>query len=309
MHIFHTDFEFVISAEPFSKNSDLTLTPLHAPSELDFDLRTFDELQSSGFAEAKEIDFEGAVTAIEVLNKSDAFLLLLDGEAILGAKQNRICQKSMIVAPNSAARVPVNCIEQGRWRYDESDDFRSGDFVASPRIRERKIEMLKRGREEMVQQDTWREVEKISLSMEVHSASSDLGEIYRNKSVDNELPYIEFLNKWPANGYFVQGVGKPFIELFHSEELCKSHMIKSIRGLLADTNRIRRQRQVDGANDEVTVEAVEALSALKNTKWRKDKPAGCEGALIADGDKTGRVISLGNQFVHGFFSLGTSADV
>ena len=81
MHIFHTDFEFVISAEPFSKNSDLTLTPLHAPSELDFDLRTFDELQSSGFAEAKEIDFEGAVTAIEVLNKSDAFLLLLDGEA------------------------------------------------------------------------------------------------------------------------------------------------------------------------------------------------------------------------------------
>ena len=139
MHIFHTDFEFVISAEPFSKNSDLTLTPLHAPSELDFDLRTFDELQSSGFAEAKEIDFEGAVTAIEVLNKSDAFLLLLDGEAILGAKQNRICQKSMIVAPNSAARVPVNCIEQGRWRYDESDDFRSGDFVASPRIRERKV--------------------------------------------------------------------------------------------------------------------------------------------------------------------------
>ena len=85
MHIFHTDFEFVISAEPFSKNSDLTLTPLHAPSELDFDLRTFDELQSSGFAEAKEIDFEGAVTAIEVANKSDAFLLMLDGEAILGS--------------------------------------------------------------------------------------------------------------------------------------------------------------------------------------------------------------------------------
>lgn len=309
MHIFDTDFEFVISAEAFSKGSDLTLTPIHAPSSLDFDLQTFDELQPVGLVEAKEIGIEGSVTSIEVLNKSDTFLLFLDGESILGAKQNRVCQKSMIIAPNSSATVPVNCIEQGRWHYDGNNQFRSGDFVASPRMRDQKIERLKQGQERMIQQETWREVAKISMFIDTRSDSADLGEIYRRKNVDNVDAYVEFLTKWPANGYYVEGVGKPFVELFHSEELCRVHMIKSIHGLLADTNFSRRATQQGVDDEDRKINVHDALKALKNTKWNKDKPIGCEGALLSEGKQNGRVISLGNQFVHGFFSLGTSVNV
>ena len=59
----------------------------------------FDELFDQGLVEASELSESGVVGRISVTNKSASYLVLLDGEALIGAKQNRIVQRSMIIGP------------------------------------------------------------------------------------------------------------------------------------------------------------------------------------------------------------------
>ncbi|MEK9571801.1 MAG: DUF6569 family protein [Paracoccaceae bacterium] len=309
MIIFHTDFEFVITAEPFCKGSSLKLTPIHAPAETEMNLETFAELNARGLAEAREIGSSGIVTSIEVINKSDSYLLLLDGESIIGAKQNRICQKSTIIAPLSASFIPVNCIQQGRWKYEDADEFSSGAFVATPRMRDRKEAFLKKGRSDDVQQDVWNSVSDISQIAAHWSPSSDLDEVFHGVNHETEKDYLDFIQRWPANGYYVEGVGKPYIELFYSEDLCRAHMSRSMRGLLTDSDSYRQERSFSKIDKAAELPPKDALSKLRGVNWLRDKSVGCEKALITAGDDNGRVISLNNNFVHGYFAIGTSADV
>ena len=51
----------------------------------------------------------------------------MDGEELLGAKQNRIVNLTILVAANSELTIPVSCVEAGRWRA------RSRAFTSAPR--------------------------------------------------------------------------------------------------------------------------------------------------------------------------------
>jgi hypothetical protein len=42
-------------------------------------------------------------------------LLLLDGEELVGAKQNRILNTTVLVDAHVTVTIPVSCVEQGRW--------------------------------------------------------------------------------------------------------------------------------------------------------------------------------------------------
>ena len=89
-----------------------------------------------------EVNFDGSVGQVEVTNDSRYYLYILDGEAISGAKQNRIAERSVIIAPYSSTIVPVNCVERGRWNYN-SQNFSKSEFVLHPKARDEKAELLK----------------------------------------------------------------------------------------------------------------------------------------------------------------------
>ena len=126
--------------------------------------------------EINEIDFDGSVGHVEVFNKSDHFLFILDGEAILGAKQNRIAERSIIVAPDTETILPVNCVEKGRWNYN-SEKFSKSDFVLHPKARDKKAELLKEKQDYRVQEAVWDNIDELSEKHNVYSHTSDLGDI------------------------------------------------------------------------------------------------------------------------------------
>jgi hypothetical protein len=62
-----------------------------------------------------EVSRGGSVPELKVVNKSDRMLLILDGEGLVGAKQNRIVNTTILIAGNTTTVIPVSCVEQGRW--------------------------------------------------------------------------------------------------------------------------------------------------------------------------------------------------
>jgi len=89
----------------------LTVFPLLAKSSPRFYI-TLDEAMA-----AKEIDItdSGRVEDVNVKNTGNRHVLIVDGEEIVGAKQNRVFNSSLMVAPGQTVVAKVSCVEQGRW--------------------------------------------------------------------------------------------------------------------------------------------------------------------------------------------------
>lgn len=51
------------------------------------------------------------------INTTSDFLLLTDMDILKGAKQNRVVNTSVLIAPNSKSELDVSCVERFHWTY------------------------------------------------------------------------------------------------------------------------------------------------------------------------------------------------
>ena len=58
----------------------------------------------------------GSVGALRVKNPLGELVLLYEGQELVGAKQNRILERTILVGAGSALEIPVACVEQGAGR-------------------------------------------------------------------------------------------------------------------------------------------------------------------------------------------------
>ena len=112
----------------------LTVFPLTAKTDGGSSYITLGEALASGQAYVTEVSAHGSVPELTFVNKGDARVLVLDGEELRGAKQNRVLNTSILVAAQSTIVVPVSCTEHGRWHYERAD-FADGGLVADRSVR------------------------------------------------------------------------------------------------------------------------------------------------------------------------------
>ena len=101
---------------------------------------TLGEALPLGFR-VEEVSESGAVPELVVHNPTDRDVLLYDGEELLGAKQNRILNVTVLVAAGAKTLIPVSCVEEGRW-HRRSAGFTSAPHASHPELRRRKVERL-----------------------------------------------------------------------------------------------------------------------------------------------------------------------
>ena len=89
--------------------------------------RTLDAGLNHGEVEITEISEQGSVPELRVMNRGSSPVLIVDGEELVGAKQNRVVNLTILAAPQSDLIIPVSCVEAGRWRS------RSKGFTSAPR--------------------------------------------------------------------------------------------------------------------------------------------------------------------------------
>ena len=84
-----------------------------------------------------EVSHGGSVPELAVINRADRPILLLDGEELIGAKQNRVLNTTILLKERSETVVPVSCTEHGRWSY-KSAAFADSNVVMAHKVRARK---------------------------------------------------------------------------------------------------------------------------------------------------------------------------
>ena len=75
---------------------------------------------------------------LTVENRADLPVLIVDGEELVGAKQNRVANLTMLLPAEKTTIIPVSCVEAGRWSYSRRD-FGVTDRVQNARGRAEKL--------------------------------------------------------------------------------------------------------------------------------------------------------------------------
>ena len=164
--------------------------------------------------EVTEIDKGGSVPNLLVVNPSELCVLLLDGEELRGAKQNRILNTTVLLAPRSKTLIPVSCTEQGRWEYN-SPTFQTAKTVMPTKARRRKTRSVTNQLAYSAdfhsnQGEVWEEVAELHAKVGSHSPTGAMADAYARMRRDldeamekvpvseNQYGLIAFIDGKPA---------------------------------------------------------------------------------------------------------------
>ena len=169
------------------------------------------EAIKEGRAEVVEVSEAGEVARLLVLNPSDALLLGLDGEELIGAKQNRILNTTILVPPQSEVVIPVSCIEVGRWGY-KSRRFSSKSRVIPASMRGAKAERMafrlaENDEYDAVQSEIWNDVARYSNAREVSSETGALTDVLDRDSeqVEEYVEGVRAEDDWVGFAAYIEG--------------------------------------------------------------------------------------------------------
>jgi hypothetical protein len=183
------------------RHENLTLFPLVTTLQPELPYALLADALASGGVRIGEVG-SGSVPSLLASNGSETDVLILDGEQLIGAKQNRITNRTIILEAKTETVIPVSCMEQGRW-HDVSEEFRP-----RPKPRHAPPEVRRRAREveaayaatpsaasinvlHRAQGAVWNEIAQYGVDMGVSSETGAMDEIYDH--------HAESLDDWIAH--------------------------------------------------------------------------------------------------------------
>lgn len=171
-------------------HENMTMYPLLDGGNTDPDYVILDEALASGRAHVAEVSEAGSVPELKFVNDSDSAVLLLDGEELIGAKQNRVLNLTILVTARTDLKIPVSCVERGRWAA------RSVKFSSSPRLqysagRAAKLahvsaSMSATGERRSDQGAVWHDIELKMARLQSNSLTSAMSDMFESRSSDVE---------------------------------------------------------------------------------------------------------------------------
>ncbi len=164
----------------------LAVFPLFGPApELDY--ISFAGAHGAGQIEITELEGGASVNDLTVHNHSEKPVLLYEGEELLGAQQNRVLDVSLLIAAHSKTRIPVSCVEAGRWEgRRHSERFRPSRQAADPELRKLKQRRVRErvaagGEARADQSETWDQVSSRIRTLAVPAPTAAMSDVYEGR--------------------------------------------------------------------------------------------------------------------------------
>ena len=226
------------------------------------DYITLKEAFEKKYIKINEINMGGSVPELSVENISDELIILVDGEELVGAKQNRIINTTILLGKKSKTNIPVSCTEAGRWSYT-TPDFRDSDVLLNYEIRQAKTRSvnnsLSYGRDYHTDQgEVWDRIEKMSAEVKIKSPTYAMKDVFNSVKKQTD----DFVKNFPVekgqNGLLamVNGCAAGFdifslpsaYEKVHAK-LIKSYAVDAIRPLKSAAKKANIKTAIDFLND------------------------------------------------------------
>ena len=254
----------------------------------------------------EEVSEGGSVPELLVENKADIRVLFIEGEELVGAKQNRILNTSILVAAKSKTKIPVSCVEHGRWGY-KSKSFGSSGSHSPSKLRyalkasvTQSLEAV--GSRQSNQGEVWNQVAECNAMHEVQSptgAMSDAFEAYKNQVAEfqEKLKYVE-----GASGMAVV-VGNKVVgcDLFDKPSTLRKVWNRLLSGLVFGALEAKETSDTAQSSD-----IDQLLKTTNDAAWKPTEPIG-EGeeyrAELGNGEQAS-ALTFHDSLVHGSVLVG-----
>jgi hypothetical protein len=217
----------------------LTVWPITRGNGHGGDYMLLSRAVEKGIARVTEIDDGAEVPVIQIENMGNIPLLGIQGEEYVGSKQNRTLNISVLAAPGKT-RIPVTCVEQGRW--DTGVMHFSAGLYEHKALRLMKAEMTSKTRKSSGdaaaryaadQGKVWGEVKRASNQHNVNSPTGAMHALYDSKKISGRIDDIVKRIELPGDtrGAVVATGGRiEAADLFESNDVFKlvwSRLLKS----------------------------------------------------------------------------------
>lgn len=286
---------------PTQSHLNLSLVPLLSDEPIPQAYLTLDEALERKLVSITELTQSGSVPELRFDNLTDEQVLLLDGEELVGAKQNRVLNITILVGGFAKIVIPVSCVERGRWHH-LSHEFRSARrhmFAKARAAKMNQVSMSLRagGSRHSNQSEVWASISAKAERMNAHSATEAMADIY-----ESERPRLDGFEK--AFRPLANQVGAVFAingQILGAELFDSDAAFKKLMGKLVGSYAMDAIEEPVGQPETVSPESITAfLERIKDSSSEAFPAIGegqdlrlsgrgiSGGALVADG----RVVHL-----------------
>jgi hypothetical protein len=265
-----------------------------------------DEALERKLARVTEVSDGGSVPELAFENASAEKILLVDGDELVGAKQNRIVNLSILVGAGKKLVIPVSCVEQGRWSY-RSRDFSPAKRTLFARARASKAaqvsqSMRSTGKRHSDQRQIWSDVSAKLASFGVESATGAMSDAYVDRGADLEAYAAAFRPELGQRGAVIAIDAKPVgLELFDSAAAFGKHFGKLLHSYALDAIETANGKHLCPSEEDVRrfVDSLKAAAAEEFAALGEGQDLRLSGERIAGGALAaeGRVIHLAGYAV------------
>lgn len=280
----------------------LTMFPLIREDDRAPEYLTLDEALESGTVRITEVSEGGRVPELRLENEGNQPVFLLDGEELVGCKQNRVLNLSILAPAGKSFDIPVSCVERGRWSYD-SPEFRAAPRAMNSRGRAQKMAQVSASLMEcrVARSDqgaVWRDVENLACSLGGGSATDALGSIFESRDTDLG-EYAEHFKPFPkqVGALFSINGHAHGLDLFDTSATLEKYLPKLVRSHALDAIRARTQEETE---QQASADASRAfLDALRTVAGHTYPAAGLgEDVRIESPELAGAALIEGGRTVH-----------
>lgn len=294
-----------IKINSFCKHKNLSILQFETDKKNTFDYISGPSAVNSDLVKISEIDNLGSVNNLLVKNLSDKFLFFTDGDILVGAKQNRVINISIMLEPKSKTKIPVSCVESGRWSYRGSANFKSSNFMMPRDLRlgtrnSVYLNMLKNGSYYADQSKVWDSIDDYFEKIQYYdSPTMDL-----NSSLEANIEsYEEFLEHFKvdnnSNGlaiFYYDNLAS--IEVFNRDIVYQEYFPKLIKSAAAEAYNMIDKNTV--LNEDIAIRQTnDMLSKLKDQKYISKKTPGVGKLQSFTDDKiSGLILNYNDHLIH-----------
>jgi ARG/rhodanese/phosphatase superfamily protein len=259
----------------------------------------------TGAGKVTEISEGGSVPKLAIENLGVIPVLIIDGEELIGARQNRIANLTILAPGKKTIPIPVSCVERGRWGY-QSGAAAAREFTESPDVmfhqaRAQKMKdvthsLASFGTRMSDQGGVWNAIGMVSNKLGYVSPTHAIRDVYESQKthIDDYLRDIE-PEKGQIGAIFAINGCAAGVEIFDCAETLATYLPKIVRSYALDAH--ANQTAVSGADESEAAQLLDSILELEAQSFpavglgedlRIETDAICGGALVHDG----RVVHL-----------------